>query len=53
MDHKYETKLKNGKPNPKFVEWQSKKYYQDAVALSKVNYSYSRLVNTLLLIREI
>ena len=27
--------------NPKFVEWQSKKYYQDTNALSKADNSYS------------
>ena len=31
------------KPNPEFVNWQSKKYYQDANALSKENNSYSPL----------
>ena len=31
------------KPNPEFVDWQSKKYYQDANALSKANDSYSPL----------
>jgi len=29
------------KSNPEFVEWQTKKYYQDANALSKANNSYS------------
>jgi len=29
------------KSNPDFVEWQSKKYYKDANALSKANKSYS------------
>ncbi len=29
------------KPNPEFVEWQSKKYYQDAIAVSKADNSYS------------
>lgn len=29
------------KPNPEFVEWQSKKYYQDANVLSNANNSYS------------
>ena len=29
------------KSNPEFVKWQSKKYYQDANALSKANNSYS------------
>ena len=29
------------KPNPEFVEWQSKKYYKDADALSKANNLYS------------
>ena len=31
------------KSNPEFVKWQSKKYYQDANALSKANNSYSPL----------
>ena len=31
------------KPNPGFVDWQSKKYYQDANVLSKANNSYSPL----------
>ena len=31
------------KLNPEFVEWQSKKYYQDANTLSKANNSYSPL----------
>ena len=31
------------KQNPEFVKWQSKRYYQDANALSKANNSYSPL----------
>ena len=31
------------KSNPEFVKWQSKRYYQDANALSKANNSYSPL----------
>ena len=31
------------KPNQEFVDWQTKKYYQDANALSKANNSYSPL----------
>ena len=31
------------KPNLEFVDWQTKKYYQDANALSKANNSYSPL----------
>ena len=31
------------KSNPEFVKWQSKRYYQDAIALSKANNSYSPL----------
>ena len=33
------------KPNPEFVDWQSKKYYQDANALSKRMIRTARLMN--------